>query len=113
MRRATQVTGCDSGWPTDLYWQPTIVSGVTDEMLVAQPEWLPQYRANGSIDAAKQRLADHERNGTRVKTRQTQGAARVHTKTVEEMARDKEAARKNAAAADIELDAEDRSMLEA
>jgi alpha-galactosidase len=79
---------------------PEEVWQMTDEMLVAQAQWLPQYRANGSIDAAKQRLAEHDLDGTRVKTIQTQGAARVRTKTVEEMARDKRAARANAAAAD-------------
>jgi len=40
---------------------------MTDEMLVAQAQWLPQY-ARETI-AARQRLADHEKNGTRVKLR--------------------------------------------
>jgi alpha-galactosidase len=77
---------------------PEEVWQMTDEMLVAQSQWLPQYARE--IPAAKQRLADHERNGTRVKLRQTKGAARQHVKTVEELARDKTEARANAAAAD-------------
>jgi len=60
--------------------------------------WLPQYAAE--IPRARQRLADHERNGTRVKLRQTKGAARLDVKSVEELARDKAEARANAAAAD-------------
>jgi alpha-galactosidase len=77
---------------------PEEVWQMTDEMLVAQARWLPQYAAE--IEAAKQRLADHERSGTRVKLVQTQGAARLHTKTVDEMKSDKAAARANADAAD-------------
>jgi alpha-galactosidase len=77
---------------------PEEVWQLTDEMLVAQAQWLPQYQ--DAPTAARQRLADHEKNGTRVKLHQTQGAARLHTKTVEEMARDRESSRANAAAAD-------------
>jgi alpha-galactosidase len=77
---------------------PEEVWQMTDEMLVAQAKWLPQYA--DAIEGAKKRLADAEKNGTRVKLVQTQGAARVHTKTVEEMTRDKAAARANADAAD-------------
>ena len=77
---------------------PEEVWQMTDEMLVAQAQWLPQYA--GEIAAAKARLAKHERDGTRVKTIETRGAARLHTKTVEEMANEKEAARRSAQAAD-------------
>ncbi|MCB0083194.1 MAG: hypothetical protein KDE47_19770, partial [Caldilineaceae bacterium] len=78
---------------------PEEIWQMTDEMLVAQAEWLPNYA--GEIDAAKARLAQHEANGTRVKLREGwQGAARQHTKSVEELAKDKAAARANAAAAD-------------
>ena len=43
----------------------------------------------------------HQANGTRVKTMEGfQGMARLHTKTVDEMAAQKEEARKNAQAAD-------------
>jgi alpha-galactosidase len=79
---------CDS----EEVWQ------MTDEMLVAQAQWLPQYAAE--IPGAKQRLADHERKGTRVRLRQTKGAARQQVKSIEELARDKTEARANAAAAD-------------
>src|SRR5205814_776205 len=65
---------------------PEEVWQMTDEMLAAQAKWLPQYASQ--IAAAKQRLADHERNGTRVKLRETRGAARQHVKSVEDLARD-------------------------
>jgi alpha-galactosidase len=77
---------------------PEEVWQMTDEMLVAQAEWLPQYAEE--VPKAKARLEEAERNGTRVKLMETQGAARLHTKTVEEMARDKAEARANAQAAD-------------
>lgn len=77
---------------------PEEVWQMTDEMLVAQAQWLPQYA--GEIEAAKKRLADHERHGTRVKLIHTQGAARQHTKTVREMAENAEQSRANAAASD-------------
>src|SRR5581483_7612228 len=77
---------------------PEEVWQMTDEMLVAQAQWLPQYAH--AIPDAKKRLEQHERAGTRVRLRQTQGAARIHTKTIEEMARDKEESRANASAAD-------------
>ena len=66
---------------------PEEVWQMADQMLVAQAKWLPQYASQ--IPAAKQRLADHERNGTRVKLSQTRGAARLHTKNIEEMAKEK------------------------
>lgn len=78
---------------------PEEVWQMTDEMLVAQRQWLPNYKP-ADIDAAAARLAAHEKSGTRVKLLNTQGAARIHTKTVAEMAQDKEASRKNAQAAD-------------
>ncbi len=71
---------------------------MTDELLVAQARWLPQYR--DEIPHARRRLEEAEQRGTRVQLRQTQGAARLHVKTAEELARDKAAARANAAAAD-------------
>ena len=69
-------------------------------MLVAQAHWLPQYAAKGEIDRARERLAECERTGRRVKLHKTEGAARLHTKSVQEMAQDKETACANAAAAD-------------
>jgi alpha-galactosidase len=78
---------------------PEEVWQLTDEMLVAQAQWLPQFA--GEIPFAKSRLELHERNGTRVKRMEGfQGMARLHTKTVEEMAAQKEVARANAQAAD-------------
>lgn len=77
---------------------PEEVWQLADEMLVAQAQWLPQYAAE--IPRAKARLEEAERNGTRVRLRETQGAARLRTKTVEEMAAEAEAARANAQAAD-------------
>jgi alpha-galactosidase len=77
---------------------PEEVWQMTDEMLVAQAEWLPQYEE--AIPQAAERLATAERNGTRVELRETRGAARLETKSVEEMARDRTAARANAGAAD-------------
>jgi alpha-galactosidase len=69
---------------------PEEVWQMTDEMLVAQAEWLPNYKTQ-DIEDARQRLADHEANGTRVKLIETEGAARLHTRTVEELAHDKSA----------------------
>ncbi len=77
---------------------PEEVWQMADEMLVAQAEWLPQYA--GEIKAAARRLDDAEANGTRVKTVETQGAARLHTATVEEMEERAEESRANAQAAD-------------
>ena len=50
---------------------PEEVWQMTDEMLVPQAQWLPQYKKE--IAAAKKRLADAEKSGTRVKLVQTQG----------------------------------------
>lgn len=77
---------------------PEEVWQMTDEMLVAQAQWLPQYA--DEISKASARLAMAESNQTRVRLQQTDGAARLHTKSVDEMAEQKELARANAAAAD-------------
>jgi alpha-galactosidase len=77
---------------------PEEVWQLTDEMLVAQAEWLPQYAKE--IPAAKKRIEAAEKNGTRVKLLKTEGAARLKVKSVEEMARNKAEARNNAGAAD-------------
>jgi alpha-galactosidase len=69
---------------------PEEVWQMADEMLVAQAQWLPNY-APQAIEAARKRLAEHEANGTRVKLLDTQGVARLHTRTVEEIASDAEA----------------------
>ena len=74
---------------------PPEIWQLADEMLVAEAEWLPQY--GEAIAEAKQRLAE----GPQIPTRSDyQGAARLKTKTVEEMAADREAATKSAGAAD-------------
>lgn len=77
---------------------PEEVWQMTDELLAAEARWLPQYKS--AIPAARKRLAAAVKNGTRVKLRDTQGAVRLHTKTVEEMSKDVAAARRNAGAAD-------------
>ena len=77
---------------------PEEVWQMTDEMLVTQARWLPQYR--DQIPAAQDRLDAATRNGTRVSLSQNKGVARLHVKTVEEMAQNKKEARENASAAD-------------
>ncbi|NBD23934.1 alpha-glucosidase/alpha-galactosidase [Paenibacillus glycinis] len=70
---------------------PKEIWQMVDEMLVAQAQWLPQYGA--SIEAAKERLAA----GSLVPTRNDyRGAARLKTKTIEELMEDREAATRNA-----------------
>ncbi len=77
---------------------PEEVWQMTDHLLVAQAPWLPQYAAE--VPGAAARLAAHEAAGTRVQLRETAGAARLATKTVEQMQADRDAARANAEAAD-------------
>ncbi len=67
---------------------PEEVWQMTDELLVAQAEWLPNY-ATAEIEAARQRLAAHEARGTRVKLLDTKGAARLQTRNVAELRTDK------------------------
>jgi alpha-galactosidase len=73
---------------------PPEIEQMVDEMLVAQAQWLPQWEEE--IPRAQQRLAGAERLGTSI----TEGAARLHTKTVEEMQEEKDEARAMARAAD-------------
>ncbi len=73
---------------------PPAIWQMVDEMLVAHAPWLPQYAK--AIAAAKARLAQ----GKSVPTVVTQGAARLHTKTVADMAKDADAARRNASETD-------------
>ncbi len=77
---------------------PEEVWQMADEMLVSQARWLPQYQAE--IPAISRRLQELEQKGGRVKLQDTEGAARLHVKTVAEMSKDKVEARANAAAAD-------------
>jgi alpha-galactosidase len=65
---------------------PEEVWQMTDEMLVAQAEWLPQYAE--AIPAAKARLAQHERRDTRVDAIKTRGAVRKPVKTLKELRED-------------------------
>ncbi|MCL2572465.1 MAG: alpha-glucosidase/alpha-galactosidase [Defluviitaleaceae bacterium] len=62
---------------------PPEIDQMVDEMLVACEPLLPQY-AKAIIDA-KKRLS-----GNLLPTRETHGAARLHTKTVEELRKEKE-----------------------
>lgn len=73
---------------------PPEIWQMVDEMLVAQEQWLPQYK--DAIEKAKVRLA----SGNLIPTKQYEGAARLHVKTIEEMMEDREAAKRNAGAAD-------------
>jgi len=66
---------------------------MTDEMLIAGEQWLPQYK--DAIAQAKEFFA----SGEALPTKEARGATSVAAKTVEEMAQDKERARKNAEAA--------------
>ena len=58
---------------------PPEIWQMVDEMLVAGGQWLPQY--GKAIAEAKRRLA----SGKLIPTRDYRGAARLHTRTVEEM----------------------------
>src|SRR5438105_2953140 len=49
---------------------PEEVWQMTDEMLVVQAKWLPQYQEE--VPKARKRLEEMERNGTRVRLRETQ-----------------------------------------
>ncbi|MCK9858329.1 alpha-glucosidase/alpha-galactosidase [Paenibacillus sp. ATY16] len=74
---------------------PKEIWQMADEMLVAQAKWLPQYK--DAIAAAEERLA----SGDLLPTRENyQGAARLKTKTIEELSQDKEAATRNAIESD-------------
>ena len=73
---------------------PPEISQMVDEMLIAQAQWLPQYRK--AIPAARARFASEPRLGTQTST----GAARLHTKTVAEMKLNAAEARRNTGAAD-------------
>lgn len=74
---------------------PPEIWQMVDDMLVAEAEWLPQYK--DAIETAKRRIAA----GPRLATRDGyEGAARLKVKTVEEMQADREAAKRNAGEAD-------------
>lgn len=77
---------------------PEEVWQMTDELLVAQAEWLPQYA--GEIAGAARRLDQAVAGGTRVRLQETKGAARLPTATVTEMQARADESRANAQAAD-------------
>lgn len=80
---------------------PKEIWQMVDEMLVAGEEWLPQYAE--AIADAKERLAA----GNLIPTNEGYaGAARLKTKTVEEMMQDRAAANKNAGESDKGKDRE-------
>jgi alpha-galactosidase len=64
---------------TEEIWQ------LTDEMLIAQARWLPQYA--GEIPRARARLAAARRRGDYRGTHRTRGAARLPVKTVAQLRR--------------------------
>lgn len=72
---------------------PPEIWQMVDEMLVAQEQWLPQYK--GAIAKAKLRLASIHLIRENYK-----GAAYIETKSVEQMRKNKDAARKNAQASE-------------
>ncbi|MCR4622628.1 MAG: alpha-glucosidase/alpha-galactosidase [Clostridiales bacterium] len=78
--------------------EPDAIYQMVDELLIEEAEWLPQYALE--IEKAKQRMAERRLNGTFIPPIVTEGAARLHTKTVEEMLKDREAATANAGEAD-------------
>lgn len=78
--------------------EPEEVWQMTDELLIAQEKWLPQY--GQEISRAKGRIRACEASGARVVIRDTQGAARKHTKTIEEMTSEKVKMRQLAGATD-------------
>ncbi len=74
---------------------PPEIWQMVDELLVAQAKWLPQYKE--AIEQAKKRLA----SGNLIPVKEGyRGAARKEIRSVEDMAREREAAAKNAGAAD-------------
>ena len=73
---------------------PPEIAQMVDDMLIAQAEWLPQYKR--SLAATKKRFAGQKKLGTHG----TKGAARLHLRSVAEMKREAAAARRNAQAAD-------------
>ncbi len=86
---------------------PPEISQMVDEMLIAQARWLPQYAK--ALPAAKKRFAAEPRLGTHV----TEGAARIRTRSVDEMKQNAAEARKNAAASDKAMDARKKAAAKA
>ncbi len=74
------------------------ISQMTDEMLVAQAQWLDQYQ--DEIPQAKKRLAKARKDGDYRGTKKTRGAARKKTRSLEQLRKSGKAARKQATEAD-------------
>ncbi len=72
---------------------PPEVWQMIDEMLIAQEEWLPQYKQ--AIEEAKGRW----KTSDLLPIKETEGAARLKTKTIEEMSLEKDKMRKLASSA--------------
>jgi len=81
---------------------PVEIWQLTDEMLVAEAKWLPQYRVE--IPKAKRRLAAAKRKGEYRGTRKWKGAARLKVRSVSQMRRRAAESRRRAAAADKAAD---------
>jgi alpha-galactosidase len=77
---------------------PEEISQMTDEMLVAQAQWLPQFRRE--VPKAAKRLAAAKSARKYLGTWKWKGSARLKTKTVAEMRRQAAKHRKQAAVAD-------------
>jgi alpha-galactosidase len=70
---------------------PEEIWQMVDEMLVAQSEWLPQYRKAGAIEPAKRRLAAVRRKGQYRGTKTSKGAARIKEKSIAQLRKEKSA----------------------
>jgi len=77
---------------------PEEIWQMTDEFLIEQAQWLPNYKK--ALPAAKASLAAVKKNGTYKGTRSIKGVARLHTKTVAEMRKEAAKHRAQAAASD-------------
>jgi alpha-galactosidase len=73
---------------------PPEIWQMVDDMLIAQSKWLPQY--NKAIPSARKRLTAEKPLGTK----KTRGAARLKTKSISEMRKDRAVTSRNADAAD-------------
>ncbi len=70
---------------------PNEVWQLTDEMLIAEKEWLPQYASE--IEKAEIRIEDAKRNGTYIIKEIYSAENKVHEKSIEEMSTEKEKTR--------------------
>jgi alpha-galactosidase len=77
---------------------PIEIDQMTDEMLIAQARWLPQYAE--AIPAAKKRLTAARRKKDYRGTHKGHGAARKKTATVAEMKKNRKQSSQRAGAAD-------------